>query len=100
MAFDIFSLVCVLSKNSLFSFTSGLLIVSIVASVANSCANASANASFLVPLVDVPTSLPKKYFINSALAISFFLNIFLPSLVFSLLPVSSANGLNLLLITS
>ena len=57
-----------------------------------------------MPCVDLPMSEPKKYFINSAGVIFFFVNILLPSAVRSrnclpsLSKTGSANSLNLLLI--
>jgi hypothetical protein len=67
-----------LNRLSLLSATLSVCIVSGVASKANSSAKVSANASFLVPFVDVPTSLPKKFLINSALDIFFFSKTALP----------------------
>ena len=97
---------CFSSINFLLVSTLSVWIVSGVASKANSSAKVSANASFLVPFVDAPTSLPKKFLINSALDIFFFSKIALPWAVFSLscLPFLSNTGslkaLNLLFITS
>jgi hypothetical protein len=53
---------CLSSINFLLVSTLLVWIVSGVASKANSSAKVSANASFLVPFVDAPTSLPKKFF--------------------------------------
>ena len=55
-----------------------------LASFAYIIAIVSAKASFLVPWVDLPTSLPKKFLINSAGVMSFFLKTALPWAVFSL----------------
>ena len=84
--------------------TSGFCNTSIVASNATSSAIASAIAVLRTPCVDLLTSEPKNYLINSAKVIFFFVNILFPSAVRSLscFPFLSSKGsaksLNLLFI--